>query len=65
VQPDDLPNIILKTCGDWSEARVRLTVVRSPGGLYTPEQDEVQILAEAIPLAEKLYPVNEIGWLLG
>jgi len=62
---DRLPEVILKTAGDWPEARVRLTVVRSPGGLYTPESDEVHFLAEATPLQDDLYQLNETGWAIG
>ena len=62
---DQLPELILDTAGDWPEARVRLTVLRSPGGLYTPASDDVQLLAEATPMEGNLYPLNEQGWRIG
>lgn len=65
ISATDLPGLIINTCGDWSEARVRLTLVRNPGGLYTPKDDVVQLLAEAMPLTEELYPINDRGWSMG
>jgi len=62
---DQLPELIRTTAGDWPEARVRLTVLRSTGGLYTPATDQVQLLAEAIPLDSELYPLNDSGWTVG
>jgi branched-chain amino acid aminotransferase len=62
---DRLPELITTTVGDWPEARLRLTVVRSPGGLYTPESDEVHFLAEALSMEGDLYPLNDTGWTIG
>ncbi len=62
---DQLPELIRGTAGDWADARVRLTVLRSPGGLYTPASDTVQLLLEATPLEGEPYPLNETGWTIG
>ena len=62
---EDLPNVLHTTCGDWKNARIRLTLIRSAGGLYTPSDNQVHILAEAIPLSGKPYTTNKTGWKLG
>lgn len=62
---DRLPELVTTTVGDWPEARVRLTVLRRPGGLYTPADDTVHFLAEATPIQGDLYPLNETGWTIG
>jgi len=45
----------------FTSARVRLTVFRNEGGLYTPATDEVSFAIEASPLEEQKYTLNEKG----
>jgi len=45
----------------FSSARVRLTVFRNDGGLYTPASDEVSFTIEATPLEQQKYTLNEKG----
>lgn len=46
-------------------ARVRLTVFRSNGGLYTPTNNRPQFLIEATPLQSSGYSLNKKGLKLG
>lgn len=41
-----------------ASARVRLTVFRNPGGLYTPEDNTVGFVIQAKPLENKAYSFN-------
>lgn len=41
--------------------RLRLTVWRADGGLYVPENNEIQWLLEGVEMEEDLYPINEKG----
>ena len=43
-------------------ARVRITVFRSSGGLYTPEVNEVSFVIESSPLENDLYTLNQQGY---
>ncbi len=47
------------------DARVRLTVFRREGGLYTPQDNSVGYLLEASPLKSKGYQLNESGLRIG
>lgn len=44
-----------------SDARVRLTVFRNEGGLYTPEVNDISFLIETEPLEHKGYNLNQKG----
>jgi branched-subunit amino acid aminotransferase/4-amino-4-deoxychorismate lyase len=43
-------------------ARVRITVFRNSGGLYTPEVNEVSFVIESDPLENDLYTLNQQGY---
>ena len=43
-------------------ARVRITVFRSSGGLYTPEVNEVSFVIESDPLDNDLFTLNQQGY---
>ena len=43
-------------------ARVRITVFRDKGGLYTPEVNEVSFVIESNPLENDLYTLNQQGY---
>lgn len=43
-------------------ARVRITVFRSSGGLYTPEVNEVSFVIDSDPLDDDLYTLNQQGY---
>lgn len=43
-------------------ARVRITVFRNGGGLYTPETNEVSFVIESNPLEYDLYTLNQQGY---
>lgn len=45
--------------------KLRLTFTRKDGGLYTPQNDEVNVLVTVEPLHENLYNYNQDGLLLG
>jgi len=45
----------------FGSARIRLTVFRNDGGLYTPATDEVSFTIEATPLEQQKYTLNEKG----
>ncbi len=45
----------------FTSARVRLTVFRNDGGLYTPASDKVSFTIEASPLEQQKYLLNEKG----
>ncbi len=46
-------------------SRVRLTMFRSPGGLYTPEDNKPQWIIEQEPLASEPFELNSKGLLTG
>ncbi len=46
-------------------ARVRISVFRSGGGLYTPENNEASYLIESVPLNADDYPLNKDGIHIG
>ena len=43
-------------------ARVRITVFRSSGGLYTPEVNEVSFVIDSDPIDDDLYTLNQQGY---
>lgn len=43
------------------DARIRLTVYRNNGGLYTPETNDISFLIEATPLESIGYEINKKG----
>ena len=45
-------------------ARIRLTVFRNPGGLYTPSSNEVSFLIESFPLEHDRYILNTKGYAI-
>lgn len=45
----------------FDSARVRLTVFRNAGGLYTPTTNQTSIAIQAAPLPQKHYPLNQKG----
>jgi len=45
----------------FGSARIRLSVFRNDGGLYTPTTDEVSFTIEATPLEQQKYILNEKG----
>nr|WP_321405519.1 aminotransferase class IV [uncultured Carboxylicivirga sp.] len=49
----------------FGDVRVRLTVFREDGGLYTPTENKVQYLIEISPLESHFYNLNSKGLLLG
>lgn len=48
--------------GIASDGRVRITIYRNEGGLYTPENNNVSYLIEASALEEKGYTLNPKGY---
>ena len=48
----------------YGDCRVRLTVFRADGGLYTPESNKPHFLIETTPLSTKGYELNEKGLLV-
>ncbi len=46
-------------------ARIRITVFRSPGGLYTPKNNRPQFLIEASPLSSSHFTLNKKGLNIG
>lgn len=49
----------------FNDARVRLSVYRRDGGLYTPENNNPAWLLEATPLEDKGYHLNTTGFRIG
>jgi branched-subunit amino acid aminotransferase/4-amino-4-deoxychorismate lyase len=47
--------------GIEADARIRLTVFRNNGGLYTPESNDISFLIEASPLENVGYEINKKG----
>lgn len=45
----------------FRSAKIRLTVFRNDGGLYTPATNEVSFTIEATPLEQQKYTLNEKG----
>lgn len=48
-----------------TNARVRLSVWRAPGGLYLPENNDPQFLISSLPLEQNQYAWPETGLVLG
>ncbi|MCB0518771.1 MAG: aminotransferase class IV [Lewinellaceae bacterium] len=53
---------LTKQCGNW---RVRLTIFRTEGGLYTPVSDMPEFLIEASALESSQFQLNENGLTIG
>jgi len=49
----------------YGDCRIRLSVFRSDGGLYTPASNKAEYLIEASPLTTKGYELNTKGLLTG
>jgi branched-subunit amino acid aminotransferase/4-amino-4-deoxychorismate lyase len=49
----------------YNGTRIRLTVFRDPGGLYTPDSSQCSFLVEATPLENDNYVINEKGLKAG
>lgn len=45
----------------FGSARVRISVFRKEGGLYTPDNDSISFTIEASPLEQEKYQLNEKG----
>jgi branched-subunit amino acid aminotransferase/4-amino-4-deoxychorismate lyase len=55
---------LLKTNKILEGGRVRLTVFRDEGGLYSPDTNHVSWLVEAHPMSDNLYTLNETGLIV-
>ena len=62
---DFLRKEIEKLCGDTPNARLRLSVFRADGGLYTPASRQPVFLIESRPTEETDFPANAEGLYLG
>ncbi len=49
----------------FTDARIRLSVFRREGGLYTPENNNIAWLLESSPLPDKGFHLNENGLRIG
>ena len=58
-------NEIAKLTENQSNWRIRLTVFRSGGGLYTPERNTPEFLIEATPLSSGRFELNTEGLIVG
>lgn len=56
---EEIKRTIKKNALDSSAARVRLTVFRNEGGLYTPETHDVSYLIEVAPLKSPFYLIHD------
>lgn len=69
IIPDDFVNIILSEINQFIEKkdnwRIRLTIFRNDGGLYTPLNNEIQFLIEKERLDNSFFKLNEKGLSLG
>lgn len=45
----------------FGSVRVRVTVFRNGGGLYTPESNEASVMVESQPLDFRFFPLNQKG----
>jgi branched-chain amino acid aminotransferase len=63
--PVFLENEIAKLTNGLGNWRIRLTVWRSGGGLYTPETNQPHFLIEATPLPSNRFELNETGLSIG
>ena len=62
---DFYKNEILKLCGTSGNRRIRLSLFRKEGGLYTPTDFETNFLIEASPLKSNLFELNTEGLSIG
>jgi branched-chain amino acid aminotransferase len=49
----------------FTSSRVRLTVFRNDGGLYTPSSNDCSYILEATPLEKSIFELNEKGLIAG
>lgn len=56
---------IEKLCGKQGNHRIRLSVFRKDGGLYTPENSETEFLIEAQTLTSSHFDLNKKGLKIG
>lgn len=64
LTPDFLSNEITRLLNKnryFNSTRVRVTLFRKEGGLYTPEQNDISIAIQAKPLNTKFYEFNQKG----
>lgn len=54
-------NKLLQAAGIHGPARVRITLTRAGGGLYTPEENDLDVTMVAAPLTSEQYTLNEAG----
>ncbi|MBK8563542.1 MAG: aminotransferase class IV [Saprospiraceae bacterium] len=57
--PDFFQNEIAKLTNNQGNWRIRLTVWRSGGGLYTPATNQPEFLIEAVPFSSSRFELNE------
>ncbi len=65
---DNLESTIIRLLNKnhlYSGVRIRLSVFRNHGGLYTPDDNSVSYLAESTTLPAGLYELNEKGFKTG
>lgn len=55
-------NQLIQAKGNW---RIRLTVFRNDGGLYTPKSNKIQFLIKSQALDSASFQLNENGLILG
>ncbi|PCJ84542.1 MAG: 4-amino-4-deoxychorismate lyase [Flavobacteriales bacterium] len=55
---------LLKENGINKGGRVRLTIFRDADGFYTPENNDVSFIIEAVPLVNNQFTLNEKGLLI-
>ncbi len=48
----------------FKDARIRLTIFRKDGGLYTPESNNVSFTIEATPISGEVFSLNKKGLLV-
>ena len=48
----------------FGSARVRLSVFRADGGLYTPACNEISLSLQSTPLSPNFYPINSKGLVI-
>ena len=48
----------------FGSARVRLSVFRADGGLYTPASNEISLSLQSTPLSPNFYPINSKGLVI-
>ncbi|NPA36048.1 MAG: aminotransferase IV [Chlorobi bacterium] len=59
---DMITSLVLKN-RIYKDARIRVTIFRNDGGLYTPQTNKTSFIIEASPLQTELYELNKKGLL--